>query len=251
MIDFHTHILPGIDDGARNSEASAQMLAREIEQGVECVVFTPHYYGKHRSPEQFLQRRDAAFAKIKDALPSNLQTRLGAEILFTGLNMAPNEELCTLAIEGTKYVLFEFPMAEKWQDNFWESLSDFIQETDYTPIIAHVERYMETQKNPILFNRLVEMGCLLQVNTTSFIEKRSQSLAFALLKHGLVHCLGSDSHDMQTRACDYAQAKAVFNEKGYGEAFENIQDNMRKILAGECVIPKACTRLKKFFGIYS
>ena len=251
MIDFHTHILPAIDDGARNREESAQMLEKEIEQGVECVVFTPHYYGKRRSPEQFLQRREAAFAKIKEGLPSNLQTRLGAEILFTGLNMADNEELCSLAIEGTKYVLFEFPFTEKWPASFWENLSEFIQETDYTPIIAHVERYLETQKNPALFNRLIKMGCLLQVNTTSFIEKRSRSLAFALLKHGFVHCLGTDSHDTQTRACDYAKVKALFEEKGYGEEFADIQNNMHQILAGEYVAPKACTRIKKFFGIYS
>ncbi len=251
MIDFHTHILPGIDDGARDIDASVQLLQKEIEQDVACVVFTPHYYGKRRSPEQFLKRRAEAFASIKDKLPTNLEVRLGAEILFTGLNMAANEELCTLAIEGTKYVLFEFPIIDTWQENFWESLSDFIQETEYTPIIAHVERYIQAQKNPALFTRLVEMGCLLQVNTTAFLDKSSRSLAFALLKHGLVHCLGSDTHDMQMRACDYQQAKAAIIEKGYGKAFENIQNNMRQILNGEYVSPQACTRLKKFFGFYS
>lgn len=251
MIDFHTHILPGIDDGAKEREASMQMLQKEIEQGVQTVVFTPHYYGKRRSPQQFLKRRADAFEKIKAELPSNLDVRLGAEILFTGLNMASNEDLCELAIEGTKYVLFELPMTDKWQENFWDGLYDFIHETDYVPIIAHVERYLETQKNPALFSRLVEMGCLLQVNTTSFLEKGSRSLAFALLKHGLVHCLGTDTHDTQTRVCDYAQAKAAIYEKGYGKEFENIQNNMCQILSGEYVIPKACTRLKKIFGIYS
>ena len=250
MIDLHSHILPGIDDGAKDSALSLQMLQKEVEEGVQTLVFTPHYYGKKRSPEQFIIRRNSAYEKIKESIPDVLNVRLGAEILFTGLNMADNDELSALAIDGTKYILFEFPLSEKWQPILWESLADFIQETDYTPIIAHVERYVETQKKPKLFERLVQMGCLLQVNTTSFLDKGSSSLAFALLKHGLVHCLGSDSHDVETRACDYGKARAQIYEKGYGEAFESIQSNMRSILAGESITPKAGTSLKKFFGIY-
>ena len=250
MIDFHTHTLPGIDDGAKDSRTSIQMLQKEIEQGVKTLVFTPHYYGRKRSPEQFLQRRNAAFEKIKDGIPAQLDVRLGSEVFFTGVNMASNEELCSLAIEGTKYVLFEFPMIGKWQNSVWESLSEFIHETDYTPIVAHVERYAETQKNPASVHRLIELGCLLQVNTTAFLDKCSQSFAFALLKHGLVHCLGSDSHDLQLRVCDYEQAKSVICGKGYAKEFDEMQNNMRQILDGEYLTPQACTRLKKFLGRY-
>ena len=250
MIDLHTHILPGIDDGARDSEASIQMLQREMQEGVQTVIFTPHYYGKRRSPKQFIVRRKEAFEKIKSSIPDGLQVRLGTEVFFSGLNMAENEELCLLAIEGTKYVLFELPMSEKWQESLWNSLADFICETEYIPIIAHVERYIETQKNPKIFDRLLKMGCLLQVNTTSFLQKESRSLAFALLKHGYIHCLGSDTHDTKIRVCDYAQAKSVIYQKGLSEAFEIIQQNMQLILAGDNITPQTGTRLKKFFNIY-
>ncbi len=250
MIDIHTHILPGIDDGAKKGEQSKEMLLSELSQGVKTVVLTPHYYGRQRSPEQFLERRAKAFANLKEYLPDGLEMRLGAEIYFSGVNTAPHEELCKLCIQGTKYVLFEFPFNEKWTSALWERLAEFIRETDYTPIIAHVERYMETIKQPQLLRRLADMGCLMQVNTTAFLDRRSRSFAFALLKHGWVHCLGSDAHDTQYRACDYATAKAAIEKAGCYQAFETAQENMRRILSGERVYPQAGTRLKKFLGFY-
>ena len=83
MTDIHTHILPGIDDGAKDEKVSEEMLSALYAQGVRRVVFTPHYYGNHRSPQDFLKLRSEAYEKIKGVVPAGMQTALGAEVHFS------------------------------------------------------------------------------------------------------------------------------------------------------------------------
>ncbi len=250
MIDFHTHILPQIDDGAKTPETSEQMLQMEISQGVKTVVLTPHYYGKHSSPKRFLEKREKAFERLNAYLPMGIEVKKGAEVHFTGVNMPDFEELATLAIEGTKYILLEFPFTTVWHSGLFEKLDDFIYETGCTPIIAHVERYREVQKKPALLKRLTDLGCLLQVNAPAFLDKHEKKLAFALLKRGMVDCLGTDTHDTEYRAPIYAEAKAAVEAAGYAEAWEKAQAKMAAILQGEQVYPAECKKIKKLFGRY-
>ena len=80
MTDLHTHILPGIDDGAIDEGVSSEQMKSLLEQGVDKVVFTSHYYGRKRSPKQFLEARADAFGRIKDLIPEGMETYLGAEV---------------------------------------------------------------------------------------------------------------------------------------------------------------------------
>lgn len=82
MTDLHTHILPGIDDGAIDEGVSSEQMKSLLEQGVDKVVFTSHYYGRKRSPKQFLEARADAFGRIKDLIPEGMETYLGAEVHF-------------------------------------------------------------------------------------------------------------------------------------------------------------------------
>ncbi|MBQ8284156.1 MAG: hypothetical protein IJX75_03585 [Clostridia bacterium] len=250
MTDIHTHILPDIDDGAEDVNAAIEILSAEMQQGVKQIVFTPHYYGRKRSPAQFLARRQAAFEKIQPLLPEGVEVRLGAEVYFTGINMPESDELCKLALEGTKYVLFEFPFSRAWTEQMFNCLNQFINDTRYTPIVAHIERYHEVWENPSIVSELVHMGCLIQVNSGAFLDKREKRLAFALLKHGLVHCLGSDTHDTIFRAPDYAKAKLAFEKAGYAKEWDMIQDNMKEMLSGERLSFPVSRPVKKRFGRY-
>ena len=129
-----------------------------------------------------------------------------------------------------------------------EKIHDFVTETGYTPIIAHVERYQAFQKNPALMTDFVEAGCLLQVNTETFINKETKNFAFAMLKKGLVHCLGTDMHGAEDRKCDYALAKeAIEAEDPF--AFECMQDIMQGVLNGETVRPEV-GKMRRFMGKY-
>lgn len=234
MIDIHTHILPGIDDGAGDTSVSAEILATEAAQGVKEIVFTPHYYAQVTA-EEFIAQRDAAYNSIKEYIPRGMKVRCGAEILLTGVNDPSDEAICSLAIKGTKCVLFELPFSSHWSQRLLDRISDFIEETGYTPIIAHIERYAEALEHPEIVTSLVQMGCLIQVNTHAFLSKSTRRFAFALMKHGLLHCMGTDAHSMGKRAPDYAEAKEAIRRKRRMDEFNNVQWCMKKILAGEAL----------------
>lgn len=251
MIDIHTHILPRLDDGAKDGAQAKAILQKEQEQGVTTIVFTPHYYGRKHTPQRFLDRRNEAFEQLKPRLDDRLCVRLGAEVHFKGVNVPEYGELCKLAIEGTRYILLEFPFVQKWPVELMDTLANFIEETDFVPIVAHIERYPEVLKDPSLVTELVNMGCLIQVNTSAFLNKREKSFAFALLKRGLVHCIGSDSHDTELRAPNWTEAKQAVETAGFAAEWENAQENMRRILNNEEVVFNLdAPPIKKFFGKY-
>ncbi|MBQ8685491.1 MAG: hypothetical protein IJ514_04930 [Clostridia bacterium] len=249
MIDVHTHILPALDDGARTQEEAALLMEMEEKQGVKEVVFTPHYYGKKRSLEQFLVLREEAWSKLRPYMPSGVKKRLGAEVHLTGVNDPSDDALCALSIEGTSCVLVEFPFYTKWPKSLFVRLSRFIADTGYTPIVAHAERYRELLKNPSVATRLVEMGCLIQLNTRAFLEKTTRRFAFAMLKNGLVHCLGTDTHDTDSRAPDYQAARETVYAAGYGDKWQRVQTCMRDILDKRRV-RQAYKPVRKFFCRY-
>ncbi len=249
MIDIHTHVLPHIDDGAKDTEMSVAMLKAEAKQGIDTVVLTSHYYGKKRSPAEFIEKRGALFSHIKPRIPTGMKVLLGAEVHFTGVNNAEYEELCRLAIEGTKYILIEFPFTNAWEKSLLDRLADFVYYTDYIPIIAHAERYTEIWKKPSLITELVSMGCLIQVNVSSFTDKRVKKLAYAMLNHGYVHCLGSDTHDMGVRAPDWSVKELLWKE-GYEAEWERAQEIMQKVISGEQVRVETGKPIKKFLGKY-
>lgn len=253
MIDMHTHILPRLDDGAKNSSTSVAMLRLAKAQGVNTVVLTPHFYGKRQSPAEFLQRRNSAYQRLRSRMDEegvDIGLRLGAEVHFTGINVPEFDDLCSLAIEGTKYVLFEFPFTTKWSGVLLDKLSEFITETDYTPIVAHVERYAEVRKNPSLVARLIDLGCLIQVNAQAFIDKRDKNFALALLKKNSVHCIGSDAHDEMGRAPNLLSAKDKIEKAGVLEQWQSIQKTMQTILQGEKIQTERVKPVKKFLGFY-
>ncbi len=250
MIDFHTHILPRLDDGAQDESTSLGLLQAEAAQGVTTLLFTPHYYAKIRKPEQFLNEREEAFKKIKEQIPEKLRIRLGAEVRFEAETRLSAEQFQSLAIENTRYVLVELPFEEEWSESFFERLARLASEAERIPVLAHIERYEAVRKNPKILNEFVRRGWLLQVTTGSFVEKRSASLAFAMLKKGLVHCLGTDSHNLDTRAPDYLLVKGKIKEAGYEKQFEKVQGIMRAMLKNERIKTEEGKRVKKVFWIY-
>ena len=232
MIDIHTHILPCVDDGAKTVEESVEMLQKLQKQGVTEVALTPHYYGKRYSAKQFLEKRNASFAQIQNFIPEGIKVRLGAEVALSGVNDPRDEALCALAIEGTKCVLVELPFYSRWSNSLFNRIADFVSETDYLPIVAHIERYKTALKHPETVARLVDMGCLIQLNVRAFRDKKTKRFAYALLKHGLVHCLGTDAHSSITRVPDYAQAKQAVEQVGLLDRWEQVQTTMRGLFAG-------------------
>ncbi|MBQ8657654.1 MAG: hypothetical protein IJ506_00795 [Clostridia bacterium] len=250
MIDFHTHILPRLDDGAQDERTSLDLLQAEAAQGVTTLLFTPHYYAKIRNPEQFLDAREKAFEKIKTEIPEKLRIRLGAEVRFETETHLSAEQFQSLSIENTRYVLVELPFEEEWSESLFERLARLASESERVPVLAHIERYEEVHKNPKILNDFVRRGWLLQVTTGSFVDKRNASLAFAMLKKGFVHCLGTDAHNLDTRAPDYRLIKGKIKEAGCEKQFEKVQGIMRAMLKNERIKTNENKPVKKVFWIY-
>ncbi len=248
MIDFHSHVLPKIDDGAKNVEVSIAMLEESKRQGVTTVVCTPHYYGKNRSPEQFIEKRKEAYARLAPHIPEGMTLRLGAEVYFTADMVVSFEDLAALAIEGTRYIMLELPFTPTYPERLFERLEAFIVESGCIPIIAHVDRYPALLKKPVILKRLTEMGCLLQMNAEALEMKGVKSFALAALKKGLISAVGTDMHNMTDRAPNI-KIYQIATQNLPAELSQKILDTEYAILTDRCVERPVGT-LRKIFGKY-
>lgn len=230
MYDMHSHVLPNIDDGSTTVEMSLDMLRALKEQGVENVLFTPHFYAYRTDVDSFLKKRKESIDSILNALKENsidINLYVGAEVLyFDDIWCAENVD--KLVIEGTKYIMVEFPFS-RFNDFMMDRISRLISK-GYIPIIAHVDRYLRYNRGLKYFYKLVEMGALLQMNmysVTSFISRMRMK---PLIKRGLISLFGTDAHNMQDRKPDYGDAlpyiKKIFTEEDY----QYVLDRQARIL---------------------
>ena len=198
MIDFHTHILPGMDDGCKSVAESLWMLRQEQQQGVDTVVLTPHYYPWENSPEEFLARRSRAWEALKKQLPEDSpRLLLGAEVhYFEGIGSAP--QLKMLRIFGTDLLLLEMPFA-RWTQRMVEDLLECASTPNIQVVLAHAERYFSLQSKAI-WPRLRGSGIWMQSNVSFFSSWKTRYQAMRMLQRGEIQFLGSDCHRQHLRA---------------------------------------------------
>ena len=233
VVDFHTHILPGIDDGSSSVEESLAMLQMEKEQGASLVVATPHFYPQNDRPEKFLQRRKAAFEQLTekispdDKLP---QIILGAEVYyFKGIGQW--EGLRDFAIENTNYLLLEMPMV-KWDSRMYDDIYDIYRSQGLVPIIAHLDRYINIFNVKGVVDNLSELPVVIQANAGFFLDKSSKRLALKLLKNNVINIIGTDCHNLQSRKPNLKAALDVIEQQLGEEYIKRINLAGEKILSG-------------------
>ncbi|WKY43087.1 CpsB/CapC family capsule biosynthesis tyrosine phosphatase [Eubacteriaceae bacterium ES2] len=193
MIDLHTHVLPGMDDGSKSVDESIQMMDNSFKQGVEILVATPHFYPWLEEPKSFLNRRDDAV----NALPfPKAKFRVGAEIAYYD-GMDHTEEIEKLKIEGTDLLLIEMPMA-LWTKRNLETLHSVERRTNLKLVIAHLDRYFKSQKGTDNINYACE-HFLTQVNTDYFLNRWTQRKALNLVRENRIDFIGSDCHNLTSR----------------------------------------------------
>lgn len=225
MIDFHSHILPEIDDGAQSIEESIAMLKMLKEQGVNTVALTPHYIAMDESPAEFLERREKSFEILKAEIEKSgedlPQLLLGAEVYFFP-GVCKIEELPKLKLQNTDFILLEMPMAP-WSDYIVRELTDLMNYSDIRIVIAHIERAMGYQKKGTL-EKLLDSGVLLQSNASFFNMRKTRRKALKMFKNGEIHFLGSDCHSTAHRPPRIKDAVDViidkFSLKAVDEFFE-------------------------------
>lgn len=231
IIDFHSHVLPGIDDGSKSVEQSLAMLKMESEQGIARVIATPHFYAHHDSPEHFLAARAAAQAALTQALPQSPRlprVDVGAEVYYFH-GISDTEILPALRMAGSNYVMIEMPVSS-WTERMLRELEEIRSKQALIPIVAHIDRYIAPLRTRHIPERLAELPVLVQANADFFLRRSTRPLALRLLWQGKIHLLGSDCHNLTDRAPNLGGAVDIIRKNLGKEAIDRIVSFQQEVL---------------------
>jgi protein-tyrosine phosphatase len=223
-VDFHSHILPGVDDGSRSVEESLEMLRTEARQGIGTVVATPHFYANHDTPERFLRRRAAAWEMLHAAMAQEAglpEVILGAEVYyFSGIS--DSDQLHRLTIGQKRYIMLEMPTVP-WTQNMYQEMDNIYTKHGITPVIAHIDRYISPLRHRQILDRLEELPVLVQANSDFFLRPATARLALRMLKEKRIHLLGSDCHNCSTRKPELGRAIEKIEKHLGASALEHLR----------------------------
>lgn len=232
IVDFHSHILPGIDDGSGSIEESITMLRMEAEHGIRHVVATPHFYAQHDSIEGFLERRTESEMRLReemekyDDLPD---ITVGAEVYFFR-GISESDVLQKLTVGKVPYSLIEMPMSP-WTDSMYRELEQIYYDQGITPIIAHVDRYFTRFRTFGIPEKLEELPVLVQANA-SFFCGNSVARAMRMLQKEQIHLLGSDCHNLRSRQPNLGKAVDRIQKQTGTKILARIMEFQSDILGG-------------------
>lgn len=211
MKDIHSHILYGIDDGAKSLEESIEILKKASTRGVTDIILTPHYildsiYTANITEKK--QKLKELKQKLKE-LNININLYLGNEVYIDSSLSSKLRSISTL--NNSRYLLIELPLNNKCL--ILEEVLYQLKQKNLIPIIAHPERYTSYNEDYSFFENLIKKGCLLQGNIGSIYGdygKKSQKMIKELLKRGMIHFLGSDIHHSSSNIYNREIEKDLF-----------------------------------------
>lgn len=229
LLDAHTHILPGMDDGSESIEESLKLIELSCEQGVEVICMTPHFYPGNESPEEFLKRREEVVQSLIKALEDRdvgAEIYFGAEVeFFEGISRV--DSIGRLCIGASGILLIEMPF-KKWTRRMLDELYELRNYREITPLIAHVDRYLD-YGNEDFVDEMIRNGILIQANASFFLKGFASRKAMRMVKQRKVHFLGSDCHNLHSRRPNLRLAADKIYAKCGEEAMEEMQD-MQKLI---------------------
>lgn len=233
FFDIHSHILPGVDDGARDIQTSLELLSMCRQQGITHIAATPHFNASQDNLEDYGKLIMSAYKTLEDAcrgkeLP---QVILGSEVLYFR-GMGRSEGISCLCIGASRYLLVEFYDGE-FSNQICKDLTLLREHLGIIPIIAHIERYTDFHRFKDLL-KLVKSGiCYAQVNASAVISKMYKRQAIKLIRGGYVSFLATDTHSTLKRPPEITKALGVISEifgEGTRDMFiENSQFLLREI----------------------
>lgn len=232
-VDFHSHILPGMDDGSESLEMTEKMLLTGKENGICTIVATPHFYPTEEDPDLFLERRAKCAEELKKLYSSGEkkglpEIYLGAEVAyFPGIGKS--RQMPRLCIQGTNLILVEMPF-EKWKKSVIDDVVCLKMRQGLQPIIAHFERYISYQ-SPNAIKKLVEEGLFIQTNASSMLTHRSASMVMRQIKKGNVHLFGSDCHNCDSRPENLEKGLNVLFKKKYFDYLQFLKHFSKDLLS--------------------
>lgn len=247
MVDIHTHILPGLDDGSRSLEESVAMAVIAVENGLNHIVASSHGNCFPYSMEEYWERFQNLQSELrKRQIPVTLYPGMEIYLDEDAQELLKKQEL--LSINNTQYVLVEFPMEEKTQ-NICRRIAE-IQKMEYTIILAHPERYVSVQREPELAYYLEEEGCILQVNAYSLLGQfgtGGEKISKQLLRDGIVGVIATDAHDSVYRKPSVRRVREYLS-KYYPLQLIHLwlSENPSRILKGYQILDAKRDKLKEY-----
>ena len=200
MIDFHTHILPNVDDGSKSIDETFELLNEAKNAGFDTIISTSHYIEDYYNVN--VSEREVWINAISEILKKenkNLKLYLGNEVYLAENIIELLETGKATTINKSRYILFEFPMNTKPM-NMYDIIYDMLQ-NKLIPILAHPERYSFVQKEPEIIYDLIQKGVLMQANYGSIIGRygeKAQLMVRKFFENNMIHFLGSDVHKKNT-----------------------------------------------------
>ncbi len=232
MYDFHSHIVYGVDDGAKDREMTIEMLKTAVESGTDKIIATPHYVrGRFQVP------RDEINAGVRElralAKENNIGIKIyeGQEVYYSKNILSYYEEGVINTIENTRYMLLEVPIRSFDIEEVLDTLYE-LQLKGIVIILAHPERYRDFIKEPSLINRFIAEGFLFQLNMGSItggFGKDVKRTAEIFVKHRVYSVVGSDAHRAEVRTTDMRNG-IIELEKIVPGYVEEININSERIL---------------------
>lgn len=243
MIDIHSHIIFGVDDGPKSLDDSIALIKEAYRQGVRKIVATSHRRkGMFETPEEIIL---ANFQKVKaeiEALLPEMTLLYGGELYFTSDILEKLEHKKIPTMNGTRFALIEFSSATSWKA-IHEALSSVLS-LGITPIVAHIERYNALEYNKERVQEIINMGCYTQINSAHIPKpklfgdslKVYKKRATYFLEEDLVHIVASDMHNLTARPPYMKEAYDIVDKRyGHERANDLFIGHQESLLANQFI----------------
>lgn len=236
MIDIHTHILPGIDDGAKDDQMTLNMLRMAEKDGTRTMIATPHYYYPHYiATEEEIMKKVKYVNQLAHENGIRVEVLQGREVMLDNYTLEDIKQGVMGSLNNSQYLLVELSMQE-WKP-YYLSLMYELQLMGYILIIAHPERYPYVQEDITMLNPLIKEGAIFQITASSITGlhgKKIQKVSKELIRQGAIQLIASDSHSDRLRNPSIQKGLAEV-DKIAPEIAENMKQYPYKILRDQVI----------------
>lgn len=254
MIDIHSHILPGVDDGASAMEDAVNMARLALDEGITKIIATPHHQnGMYFNKKQDILKRVKELNNVLQRENISLEVLPGQETRIYGSLLDDFEKGDILTLNHTNYLFVELPSGHV--PRYTEQLLFEMQLKGVTPIIVHPERNAEVLKNPEKLLNLVKKGVLTQLTAgslTGYFGKKVQKFSLQLIEANSTHFIASDAHNTSTRNFHMRESISKVHKEFGSQGVYYFQENAELLVQGQSVYRQEPSKIKykKFLGIF-
>lgn len=223
LLDIHSHILPAVDDGAKNLDASLTLIKMMQAQGITDIVATPHFYPSEDTLKDFKLRVKEAATLLKNSSKELPNIIIGCELFYFN-GISKSEHIREFTIGNSNYILIE-PNPYYIGKNLMNELLYLRDELNLIPIVAHVERYNKSKNYKAFLKFIKENGILCQVNASSFLDKYYNRVLKKLFKEKIITFIATDTHSLN-RPPLMASALDIIEKRFSKEERQRLLDNL-------------------------